>query len=107
MLASDWSNDGESILGSCRFGPFGSVLHLRSSCFEQCELESVFASIASDPKRNLFNQRFSPDQRWITFLAHDLMYNATSTVYVIPFAGGAWRAMTDGARVRRQAALGT
>jgi dipeptidyl aminopeptidase/acylaminoacyl peptidase len=52
--------------------------------------------IASDPKRNLFNQRFSPDQRWITFLAHDLTYNTTSTVYVIPATGGTWRAMTDG-----------
>ena len=51
----------------------------------------------SDPKRNLFNQRFSPDQRWITFPAHDLMYNSTSTVYVVPAAGGEWRAMTNGA----------
>jgi hypothetical protein len=52
--------------------------------------------IASDSKRNLYNQRFSPDQRWITFLAHDLRYDSTSTVYVIPAAGGAWRAVTDG-----------
>ena len=52
--------------------------------------------IASDPTRNLFNQRFSPDQRWITFLAHDLSYASTSTVYVAPAAGGPWRAMTDG-----------
>ena len=96
MLASDWSNSGESILGSCRFSP--------SDRYSTCVLPvSSNASpgrvrvIASDPKRNLFNQRFSPDQRWITFLAHDLMYNSTSTVYVIPAAGGAWRAMTDGA----------
>jgi dipeptidyl aminopeptidase/acylaminoacyl peptidase len=52
--------------------------------------------IASDPKRNLYNPRFSPDQRWITFLAHDLSYASTSTVYVIPAGGGAWRAVTDG-----------
>jgi Tol biopolymer transport system component len=96
MLASDWSNSGESILGSCRFSP--------SDRYSTCVLPlSSNANaigvrvIASDPKRNLFNQRFSPDQRWIAFLAHDLMYNATSTVYVIPAAGGAWRAMTDGA----------
>jgi hypothetical protein len=53
--------------------------------------------LASDPRRNLFNQRFSPDQRWIVFLAHDLLYNATSTVYVMPSAGGAWQPITDGA----------
>ena len=62
--------------------------------------------IASDPKSNLFNQRFSPNQRWITFLAHDLLYASTSTVYVVPAAGGPRRAITDGALVRRQAALG-
>jgi Tol biopolymer transport system component/DNA-binding winged helix-turn-helix (wHTH) protein len=96
MLASDWSNSGESILGSCRFN--------RSDRYSTCVLPVSSNSspgtvrvVASDPKRNLFNQRFSPDQRWIAFLAHDLMYNATSTVYVIPSAGGAWRPMTDGA----------
>ena len=96
MLASDWSNSGESILGSCRFKS--------SDRYATCVLPISSGAtagdvrvIASDPKRNLFNQRFSPDQRWIAFLAHDLLYNATSTVYVIPSAGGAWRAMTDGA----------
>jgi WD40 repeat protein len=52
--------------------------------------------LASDPLRNLYNQRFSPDQRWITFLAHDLSYEPTSTVYVVPSTGGAWRAITEG-----------
>lgn len=96
MLASDWSNSGESILGSCRF----SASDRYSTCVLPVSSSSNAGTvrvIASDPKRNLFNQRFSPDQRWITFLAHDLMYNATSTIYVIPAAGGAWRAMTDGA----------
>jgi Tol biopolymer transport system component len=96
MLASDWSNTGESILGSCRF----SASDRYATCVLPVSSNSSAQSarvIASDPKRNLFNQRFSPDQRWIAFLAHDLMYNATSTVYVIPAGGGAWRAMTDGA----------
>jgi Tol biopolymer transport system component len=96
MLASDWSNSGEAILGSCRFGPSDRystcILPVSSSAGP-----NTVRVIASDPKRNLFNQRFSPDQRWITFLAHDLLYNSTSTVYVIPATGGAWRAMTDGA----------
>ena len=96
MLASDWSKSGESILGSCRFNA--------SDRYSTCVLplssdanSSRVRVVASDPKRNLFNQRFSPDQQWIAFLAHDLLYSATSTVYVIPAAGGAWRAMTDGA----------
>jgi len=95
MLPSDWTTSGDSILGSCRFG--------RSDRYSTCLLpvagsasRSTTRVIASDPRRNLFNQRFSPDERWIAFLAHDLAYNSTSTVYVIPAAGGAWRAMTDG-----------
>ena len=94
MHASDWSSDGESLLGSCRFG--------RSDRYATCVMPVNSARhgvtvIASDPRRNLFNQRFSPDQRWISFLAHDLLYSAVSTVYVVPAAGGAWRAITDGA----------
>ena len=95
MLASDWSDTGESILGSCRF----SSSALYSTCLLSVSSDTSVNSvrvIASDPKRNLFNQRFSPDQRWITFLAHDLTYNSTSTVYVVPAAGGEWRAMTNG-----------
>ena len=95
MLASDWSNTGESILGSCRF----SSSALYSTCLLSVSNDTSVNSvrvIASDPKRNLFNQRFSPDHRWITFLAHDLTYNSTSTVYVVPAAGGEWRAMTNG-----------
>jgi Tol biopolymer transport system component len=95
MLASDWSNTGESLLGSCRFNASDRY----STCVLPISSTSSSSSvrvIASDPKRNLFNQRFSPDQRWIAFLAHDLMYSSTSTVYVIPAAGGSWRAMTDG-----------
>ncbi len=95
MLASDWSTDGASILGSCRFSPSDRY----SSCVLPVSSQSAANQvrvIASDPKRNLFNQRFSPDQRWIAFLAHDLTYSSTSTVYVIPAAGGAWRSITDG-----------
>jgi len=97
MQAYDWSHDGHAILGSCRFR--------QSDRYATCLIPASDAKeaggpsvrvIASDPQRNLYNQRFSPDQRWITFLAHDLSYASTSTVYVIPAAGGSWRAITEG-----------
>ena len=97
MQGFDWSKDGRTILGACRFS--------QSERYAACLVpipnaneagDSNVRVIASDPKRNLFNQRFSPDQRWITFLAHDLSYASTSTVYVTPAAGGTWRAITDG-----------
>jgi Tol biopolymer transport system component len=98
MQASDWSRDGEVIVGSCRFGPRDkySTCLLPVSAAASARRSSV-RIIASDPRLNLFNQRFSPDQHWIAFLAHDLSYASTSTVYVIPTGGGAWRAITDGA----------
>ena len=98
MQGSDWSRDGHAILGACRF----SQAERYSTCLVpvSSDDEANYATvrvIASDPKRNLHNQRFSPNQRWITFLAHDLSYASTSTVYVIPTAGGTWQAITEGA----------
>jgi len=95
MQAYDWSKDGQSILGACRFS--------KSDRYSTCVVSvpddaapSDVRVIASDPLRNLYNQRFSPDQQWITFLAHDLSYEPTSTVYVVPSTGGTWRPMTEG-----------
>ena len=98
MQAYDWSKDGQAIIGACRFSEserYSTCLVPVSSANDAGD--PTVQVIASDPKRNLFNQRFSPNQRWITFLAHDLSYASTSTVYVIPTAGGAWHAITDGA----------
>jgi Tol biopolymer transport system component/DNA-binding winged helix-turn-helix (wHTH) protein len=98
MHMSDWSKDGQVILGACRFSQserYSTCLASVSSANEAGE-PSV-RIVASDPKRNLHNQRFSPDGRWITFLAHDLLSASTSMVYVTPAEGGAWRAITDGA----------
>ena len=97
MQGFDWSRDGQTILGACRFSPserYSTCLIPVSSANEAGD--ATVRVIASDPRRNLFNQRFSPDQRWITFLAHDLSYASTSTVYVTRANGGAWRAITDG-----------
>jgi Tol biopolymer transport system component/DNA-binding winged helix-turn-helix (wHTH) protein len=97
MQGSDWSKDGDAIIGSCRF----SRADRYSTCLVQVSSVSDSGAppvkvIASDARRNLFNQRYSPDQRWISFLAHDLSSASTSTVYVAPATGGGWRAITDG-----------
>ena len=95
MEAYDWSKDGQAILGACRFNKSDRY----STCLIPVPNDGDAGDvrvIASDPLRNLYNQRFSPDQRWITFLAHDLSYEPTSTVYVVPSTGGAWRPITEG-----------
>jgi Tol biopolymer transport system component/DNA-binding winged helix-turn-helix (wHTH) protein len=98
MQAFDWSRNGAAILGACRFSQSErySTCLVPASGVNRTDARGVRV-IASDPRLNLFNQRFSPDQRWITFLAHDLSSASTSTVYVVPTAGGVWRPITDGA----------
>jgi Tol biopolymer transport system component len=95
MFAYDWSNDGRYLLGPCRF----DAADRYSACLVDARDDSDAAVrvVASDPNRNLFNPRFSPDQRWISLLAHDLSKSPTSTVVVVPAEGGRARAVTDGA----------
>jgi Tol biopolymer transport system component len=99
MEASDWSRDGRSILGSCRFhgSDRATTCLVPLSDGPGSRDATTVRVIASDPDRNLYNQRFSPDQRWISFLAHDLWHDATSTVYVVPTSGGTWIPITEGA----------
>ena len=52
--------------------------------------------LASDPNRDLICQRFSPDQRWISFMAVNYKRSKFSTLYVMPAAGGAWVPITAG-----------
>jgi hypothetical protein len=56
---------------------------------------STVKLIASDPTRALICQRFSPNQRWISFMARGAD-RKESTTYTMPFAGGVWTAITDG-----------
>jgi Tol biopolymer transport system component/DNA-binding winged helix-turn-helix (wHTH) protein len=95
MQAYDWSKDGQAILGACRFSKSDRYSTCLIPVYKDAGAGDVRV-ISSDPLRNLHNQRFSPDQQWITFLAHDLSYEPTSTVYVVPSTGGAWRAITEG-----------
>jgi Tol biopolymer transport system component len=97
MQAFDWSADGRGILGACRFRESDRYATCLASLSEAAGASGpVVRVLAADSTRNLFNQRFSPDQQWITFLAHDLAKASTSTVYVTPTRGGPWIPMTEG-----------
>jgi Tol biopolymer transport system component len=52
--------------------------------------------IVSDRNHNLFEHRFSPDQRWISFIAVNASDAGVSTIHTTPAAGGRWQAVTDG-----------
>jgi dipeptidyl aminopeptidase/acylaminoacyl peptidase len=57
---------------------------------------SALRVVASDLTKNIYESRFSPDQRWISFIAVDRADARVSRVFVVPASGGAWRAVTPG-----------
>jgi Tol biopolymer transport system component/DNA-binding winged helix-turn-helix (wHTH) protein len=96
LVPTDWSPDGAWLLGSCRTGtpprPGACVLPLS----DRAPSGATLRVVASDPARNIFESRFSPDQRWISFIAVDIVDARVSRIYVVPVSGGEWRPITEG-----------
>jgi Tol biopolymer transport system component/DNA-binding winged helix-turn-helix (wHTH) protein len=97
LVPTDWSPDGRWLLGACRSNPSQPpavcVMPATASPGDDIRVRVV----AADPARNLFEQRFSPDQRWISFIAVNRSDAAVSTIFVVPVAGGRWIPITEGA----------
>jgi Tol biopolymer transport system component/DNA-binding winged helix-turn-helix (wHTH) protein len=94
IVPDDWSADGSWILASCRRSagePRGTCL-MRSSAGALRDLRVI----AADTSRDLICQRFSPDERWISFMAVDRARRDVSTLYVMPATGGRWIPITSG-----------
>jgi dipeptidyl aminopeptidase/acylaminoacyl peptidase len=51
--------------------------------------------VASDPQYRLWQARFSPDERWVAFVAVPAGAPGNATVNVLPISGGEWRRVTD------------
>lgn len=96
LVPSDWSPDGTQLIGGCSQGPRKPVATCLLDMPSGAAEESRLRTIASDPTHNLFEQRFSPDQRWISFISVDVADAGNATVHVMPAGGGGWRAITDG-----------
>ena len=95
LVPDDWSADGSQILAACRSAP-GQPL---STCIVAVDGSSRIAEVrvvASAPGLSLICQRFSPDERWISFMAVDRKRPGTSTLYVMPSGGGPWMSVTEG-----------
>lgn len=96
FVPSDWSSDGARLIGGCPQGPDLPVAICVLDVPPTPATQPSVRTLATHPTHNLFEQRFSPNQRWITFMAVDRGDTALATVYVMPAAGGDWRAITDG-----------
>ena len=93
FVPSDWSASGSLLIGGC---PQGSGRPIATCVLDVAGVAPKVRTIASHPTHNLFEQRFSPDQRWISFIAVDNGDAGQATIYVMPATGGEWRAITDG-----------
>ena len=91
----DWSSDGNSILASCEQGPAGRRIVCLLPVSSAPHAQDQMRIIASDPERNLYQATYSPDQRWIAFIATSWA-SGVSTVYVVGAEGGQWTAISEG-----------
>jgi Tol biopolymer transport system component len=95
LVPTDWSDDGKWVLTACNLSTRSvGICLLPVSAAPHAE--ASMQVLAARENMDLFQQRFSPDERWISFIAVSPDDRSTSTVYVMPRSGGAWKAVTDG-----------
>jgi Tol biopolymer transport system component/predicted Ser/Thr protein kinase len=91
----DWSLDGRWLLGGCYTpGRRVEIGLLPVSAAPHAEAQARV--VASNPEYNLWQGRFSPDDRWVCFNAVRAAGIAGSAINVVPAAGGDWIPITDG-----------
>ncbi len=96
LVPSDWSPDGKMLLGGCPQGASRRVGTCLLDVRDSNVPDAAVRVLAADPSRHFYEQRFSPNQRWISFIAVSATDAGVSTVCVMPAAGGPWQAVTDG-----------
>jgi Tol biopolymer transport system component/DNA-binding winged helix-turn-helix (wHTH) protein len=94
--ALDWSADGEWLLGNSERQTPGRFLIGLFPTSAAPAAETKMRVVTSHPDQNLWQARFSPDERWISFIAVDANDAAIATLYVVPRAGGPWIRVTEG-----------
>jgi Tol biopolymer transport system component len=91
----DWSADGKSILGGCP----GSKPGRRSLCLFPVaaapHAETEMQVVTSNSEANVYQARFSPDNRWISFCAAKVNDAGVSTIFVVSASGGGWKRITE------------
>jgi Tol biopolymer transport system component len=95
-IAWDWSADGEWILGSSdRRTPNRLGLYLFPVAAAP-RAETQIRLVTSHPDYNLWQGRFSPDGRWISFNATKATADDVTTIYVVAASGGEWKHISQG-----------
>ncbi len=93
VIPSDWSSDSQRLLASCRFS---SEERLGTCVLPVSGSHSGVRRLASDDRLNMFQQRFSPNEKWISFIGVTPGDRSVARIYLMPADGGAWKPVTDG-----------
>jgi hypothetical protein len=90
----DWSLDGKWILGGSDHQPGRHAICIFPIAAAP-QAEKQMRMVTSHPDMNLYQARFSPDQKWISFIAAKATEAGISTIFVVPASGGEWRRVTE------------
>jgi len=93
---TDWTPDGKWILMSSDLQTPGRVALALFPVDAAPRAETQMRVIASNPEYNLWQGRFSPDGRWISFNAFNATDPSVSTVYIVSSSGGEWIKLSEG-----------
>jgi Tol biopolymer transport system component len=96
QLVWDWSADGKWILGGSDARTPGRHLICLFPIAGAPHAETQMRVVTSHPEANLWQARFSPDNRWISFCAANATEAGVSTIFVVPASGGEWTRITEG-----------
>ncbi|HYG81665.1 MAG TPA: protein kinase [Pyrinomonadaceae bacterium] len=92
----DMTADGRWVLGLCYRPPWQRertrLCVFPSAPHDIGEVRTLF----SDPVTNVFQPRFSPDEKWISFLGQKMTEPGVSVIYVTPSSGGEMTPITEG-----------
>lgn len=92
----DWSADGKWVMASTdRQSPGRRGIGLFPIAAAP-HAETQLRVLTSHPEQNLYQARFSPDDRWVSFIAAKAVEAGISTIHAIPAAGGPWKQITEG-----------
>ena len=96
LSLTDWTPDEKWVLTSSDWQTPERVALCIFPLEAAPHAETQMRVVASHPEYHLWQGRFSPDGRWISFNAYNATDGAVSTVYVVPASGGPWIRITEG-----------
>jgi len=91
----DWSPDGQSVLASTNRGSKGRWQIALFPLSAAPHAETAMQVVASDIENSLWAPRFSPDGRWICYLAQKATSAGVSVINVVSSSGGTPVHITD------------